>query len=282
MRKSHGEERMERKPEGFITDKDLEFLIETVHPEVIDKLKLKEIIREDEGLRSTFITDQKVFGRLMNDEEILLKISSRLFFEILLRRVADEFKGVSYTLEKTSTMKIPVFDTNEVVELLTKDFLVSYLAHMLSSFTKIENYMIWYKTKSGVLERIQFNDIDIFSLMGLCEVVENEHRLGFYKRIADICLFILGIYPDYAESEYRYPFPGHVRPQVRGKVRISPEEYEKEGRRFYKLAAEHQSAKELDLSDTFWALHENFQKAKKPLNFIAEVYLQHKRQKLFV
>ena len=273
---------MDRKPEGLITDRDLEFLIETVHPEVIDKLKLKEIIREDEGLRSTFITDQRVFGRLMDDEEILLKISSRLFFEILLRRVANEFKGVSYTLEKTSSMKIPVFDTNEVVELLTKDFLVSYLAHMLSSFTKIENYMIWYKTKSGVLERIQFNDIDIFSLMGLCEVVENEHRLGFYKRIADICLFILGIYPDYAESEYRYPFSGHVRPQVRGKIRIGPEEYEKEGRRFYKLAAEHQSAKELDLSDTFWALHENFQKAKKPLNFIAEVYLQHKRQKLFV
>jgi hypothetical protein len=48
------------------------------------------------------------------------------------------------------------------------------------------------------------------------------------------------------------------------------------------LAAEHQSAKELDLSETFWALHENFQKAKKPLNFIAEVYLQHKKNKLFV
>jgi hypothetical protein len=113
-------------------------------------------------------------------------------------------------------------------------------------------------------------------------VVEDEHRLGFYKRIADICLFILGIYPDYAESEYRYPFSGHARPQFRGKIRISPEEYEKEGRKFYKLAAEHRSAKELDLSETFWALHENFQKAKKPLNFIAEVYLQYKRHKLFV
>ncbi len=273
---------MDRAHAGFITDKDLDFLIETAHPEVIDKPKLREIIREDEGLRSTFIADEKVFGRLMNDDEILLKISSRLFFEILLRRVINDFRGASYTLEKTSTMKIPVFDTKEVVELLAKHFLVDYLAHMLSSFTKIENYTIWYKTKSGVLERVQFNDIDIFSLMGLCDVVEEEYRLGFYKRIADICLFILGIYPDYAECEYRYPFSGHVRPQFHGKVRISPEGYEKEGRRFYRLAAEHHSAKELDLSETFWALHENFQKAKKPLNFIAEVYLQYKRQRLFV
>ena len=131
---------MDKRPDGFITDRDLDFLIEAVHPEVIDKLKLKEIIREDERLRSTFIADTKVFGRLMDDHEIFLKISPRLFFEILLRRVINDFKGVSYTLEKTSTMKIPVFDTNEVVELLTKDFLVGYLAHMLSTFTKIENY----------------------------------------------------------------------------------------------------------------------------------------------
>jgi hypothetical protein len=264
-----------------LSDGDLDFLIETVHPGMIDKLKLKQIIGEDEGFRNTFIADEKVFRRLMDDDEILLKISPTLFFEILLRRVVKDLKEASYTVERTSTMKIPVFDTKEVVELLTRESLLDYLAQMLSSFTKIENYIIWVKTKTGILEKIQFNDLDIFSLMGLCEVVEDEHRLGFYKRIADICLFILGIFPDYAEHEYRYPFTDQVRPRFRGKVRIGPEEYEKEGRKFYKLAAEHQSARELDLTEVFWALHENFQKAKKPLNFIAEFYLQYKRQKLF-
>jgi hypothetical protein len=106
--------------------------------------------------------------------------------------------------------------------------------------------------------------------------------MGFYKRIADICLFILGIFPDYAERDYRHPFSGQVRPHIRGKVRISPEDYEKEGRKFYKLAAEHPSAKELDLSEVFWALHENFQKAKKPLNFIADHYLQYTRHKFLM
>ena len=118
--------------------------------------------------------------------------------------------------------------------------------------------------------------------MSFCETVEDEYRLGFYKRIADICLFILGIFPDYAEHDYRYPFSGQLRPQIRGKVKISPKEYEKEGRRFYKLAAEHQPARELNLSEVFWTLHGNFQKAKKPLNFITEHYLSHKRQRFFV
>jgi hypothetical protein len=264
-----------------LSNRDLEFLVETVHPEVIDKLKLRQILREDEGFRNKFITDEKVFRRLMDDEEIFLKISPTLFFEILLRKVINDLRGVSYTLEKTSTMKIPIFDTRDVVGLLTKASLVDYLAHMLSSFTKIENYMIWFKTKTGILEKVQFNDLDIFSLMALCEIIEDEHRLGFYKRIADICLFILGLFPDYVEREYRYPFSGQVRPQFSGKGRIGPEEYEKEGRNFYKLAAEHKSAKELDLSEVFWALHENFQNAKKPLNFIAEHYLQYKRHKIF-
>jgi hypothetical protein len=47
------------------------------------------------------------------------------------------------------------------------------------------------------------------------------------------------------------------------------------------MAAEHESARQLELEDVFRALHVNFQKAKKPLNFIAENYLKYKRQMLF-
>jgi len=260
----------------------LDFLVDTASPEVSNKPKLKQIIREDEDFRNSFVADDKVFRKLMDDEEIFLKISPTLFFQILLRKAAKDLAGVSYTVERTSTMRIPVFDTKEVVELLTKESLLLYLAGMLSSFTKIESYAISFRVGKGIWKKIRFNDLDIHSLMSFCGAVEDEYQLGFYKRIADICLFILGIFPDYAERDYRYPFSGQLRPQIRGKVKISPEEYEKEGRRFYKLAAEHQSARELNLSEVFWTLHGNFQKAKKPLNFITEHYLNYKRQKCFV
>jgi hypothetical protein len=62
---------------------------------------------------------------------------------------------------------------------------------------------------------------------------------------------------------------------------MGAEDYEKEGRKFYRLAAEHPSARELDLSDIFWTLQEDFPKAKKPLNFIAEHYLRYKRCRFF-
>ena len=263
-----------------LSERDLDFLVETASPEVTDEPRLKQIIREDEDFRNTFICDEKVFRRLMDNEELFLKISPTLFFEILLRKAANDLEGVGYTVERTSTMRIPIFDTKDVVGLLTNESLLGYLADMLSSFTKIESYAISFRVKKGIWKKIRFNNLDILSLMSFCEAVEDEYRLGFYKRIADICLFILGIFPDYAERDYRYHFSGQVRPQIRGRLRIGPEDYEKEGRRFYKLAAEHQSAKELDLSEVFWALHGNFQRARKPLNFIAEHYLQYKRHKL--
>ena len=264
-----------------LSDQDLDFLIEAAASGVGDKANLKKILREDKDFRNSFVSDEKVFNRLMADDEIFLKISPSLFFEILLRKAIGDLSKTSYTLEKTRNMRIPVFDTRELVELLNDPSIVAYLANMLSTFTRIESYTISFRIRKGFWRKIRFNDMDISSLIRFSEAIEDEYRLGLYKRIADVCLFILGIFPDYAEGNYRYPLSGEVRPQIGARARISPEEYEKRGQQFYRLAAEHQTAVEMDLSDVFWALHENFQKAKKPLNFIAEYYLTTRRHALF-
>ena len=184
-----------------LSERDLDFLAETASPEIKDKSRLKQIIHEDEDFRNLYVGDEKVFRKLMDDEEIFLKISPALFFEILLRKAANELEEVGYTFEKTSHMKIPVFDTKEVSEFLTKESLLLYLADMLASFTKIESFTLSVRIRKGVWEKIRFNDLDILSLMNFCQAVEDRYRIGFYKRIADICLFILGMFPDYAERD---------------------------------------------------------------------------------
>jgi len=264
-----------------LTDTDLDFLVEAAAADVADKNGLKQIIREDADFRSTFTADDRVFQRVMADDTVFLRISPSLFFEILLRRAVADLRGVSYTLESAGSMKIPVFDAGEVVELVSRESILVYLAEMLASFTRVENYTVLYRTRKGVWYKIRFNDLDIFSLMRLCEVVEPEYRLGFYKRIADICLFVLGLFPEYVEREYRYPLSGRLRPQLPGRQRISPEQYEEEGRRFYQLAAELPAARELELAEVFSTLHRNFQQVKKPLAFMAAHYLHHRRTLLF-
>ncbi len=267
---------------GRLNRQDLDFLVDTVSSEAGDRNEMRKVLEEDEDFRKSYVGDEKVFRRAMNDEEILLKISPALFFEILLRRTAADLEAAGYTIEKNRTMKIPVFDAPEVSGLLAREPVLLYLADMLSSFTRIESYTIPIMVGKRIWRKIRFNDLDIESLMSVCDAVDEEVRLGFYKRIADICLFILGIFPDYAERDYRYPFSRQLRPHLRGKARVAPEEYEKEGKKFYKLAAEHPSARELDLSPVFETLHDQFPKARKPLNFLAEHYLQYTRQKLFI
>jgi len=227
-----------------LSERDLDFLVESVSPEARDKGRLKQIIREDRDIRNSYVGDEKVFRRLRDEEESFLKISPFLFFEILLRKASRDLERTSYTVERSKSMKIPIFDTQEVVEFLNQEDLLFYLADMLSSFTRVENYAIPIRIREGIWERVRFSDLDILSLIRFSQFVEDEYRLGFYKRIADICLFIMGIFPDYAERDYRYPFSGQVRPHVRGKLRISPEDYAEEGQKFYKLAAEHPTARE--------------------------------------
>ena len=61
------------------------------------------------------------------------------------------------------------------------------------------------------------------------------------------------------------------------RARRTIEDYETEGRRFYRLAEEHPAARLMDLTDIFALLRENFTSARKPLAFIASRYLHSKR-----
>ena len=265
-----------------LSDGDMDFLVETVSPRIRDKLRLKQILRDDDDFAGAFISDERLFRRVMDDDEVLLRISPTLFFEVLLRRVANDLETMRFTVEKTGTLKIPVFDAKDVVEVLAKDSVIGYLADMLSSFTKIKAYVVSLRIRKGIWKKFRFNDLDIQSLKRICGAVDEAFRFGLYKRIADICLFVLGIFPEYAERDYRYPFSGQIRPSIRGRPRIRPEDYEREGRKFYKMASEHPSAKKLEVSAVLWSLHENFQHARKPLNVIAERYLAQKRLRVFL
>jgi hypothetical protein len=212
-----------------LSGRDLDFLIDTVSPEVSDKAHLKQIIRGDEDFRNTYVADARIFRRVMGDDEILLKISPTLFFEILLRKAADDLSRAGYTLEKNRNMHIPIFDADDLVSLLNRESLLIYLADMLSSFTRVQSYTVSIRIRKGVWHKIRFNDLDIKSLISLCEVVDDAYRYNLYKRIGDICLFILGVFPVYAERNYRYPLSGKVRPAVAGRSRVSPRDYAKEG-----------------------------------------------------
>jgi len=269
-------------PRDFpVSEGELDFLVGAASPKVRDRARLRRLIEADDDFRQAFIGDEKTFRKVIADEEVFLKISPRLYFEVLLRKALRELEGAGHTIEREGTRKVAVFDTEEVVKLLSRREIIPYLADMLASFTKVESYAVSYRIREGIWRWIRFSDLDLDSLIRLCESVDEEHRLGFFKRIGDICLFLLGLFPEYVHYAYRYPSSGELRRHIIGFMQRSAEDYREEGRKFYGLAAEHPAAREFALSDTFRLLHEKFRAALKPLNFIADHYLHSQRQNLF-
>lgn len=265
---------------GF-SEADLDFVVEQAAPDAKDKARLKRLVQEDELFRRALTGDERVFQAVMEDEESLLGISPALYFEILLRKARKELETATYTVERSGSETVAVFDTREVVGLLGREEVLLYLAHMLASFTRVHSYVLPVRVRRGVRRRLRFNDMDVDSLIRFCATADEEQRFGFYKRIADVCLFVAGAFPDYARSDSRYPLSTRPRPPIAGRVRRSLEEYQQEGRRFYGLAAEHPAARAQGLSEVLWRFREHFRTATKPLSFIAAHYLHSQKHRLF-
>ncbi|MCH7705714.1 MAG: hypothetical protein IIB33_01540 [Chloroflexi bacterium] len=265
----------------LLSDTDLDFIAGGAAPDAPGREALKRRLAEDEEFRQTVIGDEKVLQRVLTDEEAFLHLSPALYFEILLRNAARNMEASTHTMERAGRQNIPVFDTDEVVGLLSQPQVLDYLAHMLASFTRIQSYVIPVRVRRGVRRRVRYNDMDIDSLKRFAAVADGEQRFGLYKRIADVCLYVTGVFPDYALRDHRYAASGQVRPRTSGRVRRSIEDYEEEGRRFYLLAEEHPVARSLNLSNTFRLLRHHFIAARKPLSFIASNYLHSRKSQLF-
>ncbi|MBI4338982.1 MAG: hypothetical protein HY680_03415 [Chloroflexi bacterium] len=264
-----------------LTDADLDFLVSQAAPSAKDPDRLKLLVRQEESFRKALVGNDRVFQQVMNDEEVFVKVSPTLYFEVLLRRSLKELETATHTVERAGRQNIPVFDTREVVDLLTQPEVLLYLAHLLASFTRIHSYTTTVRVRRGIRHRVRFNDMDVDSLVRMSATVDEEQRFALYKRIADVCLFISGVFPDYTFFDYRYPMSGQRRPLTTGRLRRSLEEYESEGRRFYSLAQQHPTAQLLDLAPVFGLLKEHFNSARKPLTFIAAHYLHTRKHMLF-
>lgn len=253
-----------------LSDKDLMFVIQTVATQRRDYEHIKEIVEGKPDLLDLMLDDEKLFQRLLREEEVLLQISPRLLFEILLRQARRELKREAYTVERMGlTWKIPVFDSPKVAKLLEDEGMRGYLAEMLGSFSRTKSTVLYFRRGTRIYWK-RFSDMDFDDVEELSRFVEEKYRFPLYKRMGDISLFLTGVFPEYVNS----PYP-------RARVRRSLEELEREGREVYRLASEHEEARRSNLGDILWRLSENFNLARKSLNFISDRYIHRHKLTLF-
>jgi hypothetical protein len=263
-----------------LSDKDLNLLVEVLMPGCRDMERMTRVLRDDEDILEGMLTDERLFNYLMNDPESLVSISPYLFFSILLNRVKNDLKQQPYTIERQDRYQMVVFDSRDVVELLRDRKIFNYLIDMLVSFVRINSYSVSIRVRKGIWRKYRFSDFDIDSLIKYSEMIDEEQRFPSYKRIADICLFIIGVFSDYVDTWSKQS--GFEHPRLRNLSRRNRDDFMKNGQYFYRAASEQKMAQMLELNRVLQELSEKFILASKPLTFLSRHYLGLLKEKLFL
>jgi hypothetical protein len=240
-------------------------------------------IRGDQRLLKAMLDDERVFQRLLpiDDEDALMAVSPLLLFTVLLRRARQDMAAEDYTWERRHMQNVVIFDTRRVVELIQQDENLEYLAQLLASFTRVESVTVRVRVRDRLWRKYRTSSLDVEGLIARCQTLGPDARFDCYRRVADACLFLCGMFPEYIERRFRYPLSKQIRPQMRSRVVRSREDFEAQGRAFYALAAEQVQAKQAGLDEVLSKLSEGFVLAEKPLAHLAERYLGWSRHELF-
>ncbi len=200
----------------------------------------------------------------------MVALSPRLLFAILLRRIRRDLSETPYTVERVSADgRVVVFDAGIAHKLLQSREVLDYLVDLLVSFERAGTVTVRSAAPRPVVRRLSTLSID--DMRELTGLVEPEDRPAVFRRIGDLALFLTGVFPDSVEWRPHLPLSAAVAGRFRKAWRI--EDYEEEGRRAYRLAAEHLSGDAPDLAGVLTRLADEFTAARKPLTVLAERYL---------
>jgi hypothetical protein len=263
------------------TFKDLAFVIQTLIPERADHAHVAGLLQEDNELLEAMLEDDRLFRSLMDDDEAFVCVSPHLFFRVLLLRALRDLEREVYTIERRNLHKVILFDARQVVELLAQPDVCNYLAGVLASFTRLQSRSIPVRLRDGHWHQIRVNDLDIDSLLRYAQFVDEDRRFPIYQRVADACLFLTGVFPEYIDTRYRYPTGSTPRIRLRATLVHSYEDHENYGRTFYGLAAKHKDARDSNLDRVLARLSDQFVLAEKPLAFITQRYLALRKHGIF-
>jgi hypothetical protein len=262
-----------------LSEADLNFIVRTVVTKRNDHDYLCHFLKDKPDFIDIMLEDEKLFQRIQGDENILLKISPFLLFSILLRKAKRDLEHRTYTMEIVDRgTRIPVFDASHTIRLLGNKDVREYLARMLASFTRVECATVVYRSRGMTYQR-HFSDLDFDDVLELAGMVEPAYRFPFYKRLADIALFVSGIFTEYCRGQETADH--EIPARVSGKKLRTLQNYEEEGRHYYDLAATYEEASEQGLHDVLTLLADKFNLARKPLNYMAEHYISNCRARWF-
>lgn len=150
--------------------------------------QLKTAFRERPWSILETLGSDDVFDSVMDRQEHPGElVSPFLLFSVLVHRAASELRSQAFVNEWAgSRQRLPVFDIDSVHEYLADPGRVWFLTQLLDAFVHPAPLPV------PVDDRF-----DLVSIAAWLDVVEDAHRPVLFRRLADLALFLSGVYPDH-------------------------------------------------------------------------------------
>jgi hypothetical protein len=261
-----------------LTEPDLLFLVSSLVTKRQDHQHLCQLLQDKPDLIDIMLDDERLFPLVRDDWEVITRISPFLLFTILLRQMNREFRQQISFMERTTRDYNLLSNLADVRQALCNRELCAYLAKMLSTFTRVECAAAVSKSRGHNYQR-QLQDLNFDEILELVTVVEIPQRFHCYKRLADIALFLCGIYPEALQPERHGD--SRLPARLAGSRPRSLRDLELEGKRYYDLASGYEEAEQAKLNHVLSLLAGKFSLACKLLNYLVENYISRYRSLWF-
>lgn len=263
-----------------LSDADLYFIVKTIVNKRQDHDHICDLLKDKPDLVEIMMENEKLFRQVQAEEDVFLKISPFLLFSILIQQTKRQLEKKSSTMEITSRREhLPVLYAEDAVALLLNKDVRAYLARMLASFTRADSTTVVYCARGLTYQR-HFSELDFDDVLELAKLVELPYRYDFYKRLADISLFLTGIFPEYIGGTPNEI--SHIAARYSGHSGRTMHDFEEDGRRYYELASTYEEAREQGLDHVLSQFAEKFTTIRKPLNYLSENLITKHRSKWFL
>jgi len=261
---------------------DFQFLADTLYDSDHKKRHFLDYIQKDLQALDHILNQEKLLQQTALQDNLFLRISPYIYFEILLRRSLCDIQRENYILENVGFLnkKIPVFEQQKVLDALSPDMVKDYLVELLVSFIRINNFTIYIRRGKGIYFKKTISDFDLDLLTEMAKEVDEPYRFFFLRRAGDIALFISGIFPENLFGG-RNTAISSSRSRMMSRWVNQGEELEKIGKTLYQKASESALAREYSLDSVLQLLSNNFPFTKKPLNVMSDRYLCFRKYDIF-
>lgn len=215
-------------------------------------------------------------------DEPFLRASPFLVFALAVHRCAAELREATFVAEWLGPRRrVAVFDVEELRTFLRDPGRRLFLVELLASYTHVRSGSVMVHTERG-WRRHRFSELDPLRLASLLEVVPEAERVGVYRRLGDVALFLTGVFPDHTATRFLSPV-GEARLRRAAGLRTSDPGQamsdagavtllEALGRRWYRLASTTAPVR-TDAMRVVDDIGERFHQARRILNVVTERHL---------